>query len=125
MRARSTTGSVAGAASYNIGLAAHSVRMAYPSCVLPKAPGPVRLTLPAPWSKSMAFWGIFMPLQPVTRPLPARDDLVAYMFHTWGVTIVDVVTCRWMELYQETTGSLLRYLHRSVSLTALGDLRHE
>jgi hypothetical protein len=46
MRARSTTGSVAGAASYNVGLAAHSLRTAYPSYVLPKAPGPVRLTLP-------------------------------------------------------------------------------
>jgi len=39
-------------ASYNVGLAAHSVRTAYPSCILPKAPA---------WLRNLVVSGIFMP----------------------------------------------------------------
>jgi hypothetical protein len=70
MRALGTTGSVAGAANYNSGLAAHSFRSAYPTCVLPKAPVPVeeRYLCDSSWVEPSRK--IFMPVQqraPVRR----------------------------------------------------------
>ncbi len=51
------------------------VRTAYPSCVLPKAPGPVKLTLPPHRSGNLAFSGIFMPLQHrTTTPRDRQHD---------------------------------------------------
>jgi hypothetical protein len=94
MRARSTTGSVAGAASYNTGLATQA-RTASPSCVLPRAPGPVRLTLVASCSQTSAFRGIFMPLQVGSRSTP--DDSLkghARKRHRKGQDVVSLVRIR-------------------------------
>jgi hypothetical protein len=69
MRARSTTGSVAGATSYNNGLAAHIAQTAYPSCVLPKSPWPGETHDSGTLLPDLGFSeASIMPLQHRSRP---------------------------------------------------------
>jgi hypothetical protein len=58
-------------------------------------------------------------MQAVTKTLPARDNLVAYMIHTSRVTMMDPVTNRSMALDQRKPGPLGRFVHRGVSLITL------
>ena len=55
----------------------------------------------------------------MTKPLPARDTLVAFMIHTSRVTMMDPVTNRSMALDQRKPGSLGRFVNPGASLITL------